>query len=309
MQHYLSSCLATTLCVFLSAGTVLAQAGPTVNKTWRLYDTGTQQETSLDAMTSALSRADVVFFGEIHDDSLTHVLQDTLYGKLLAQNGNVALSLEMFESDVQVVVDEYLSGFIPLPRLIEDGRAWDNYITAYHPMVLKAKSANQPVIAANAPRRYVSAVGQRGAAALDEAPRGAKAYLPERPYAFIDTAYQRRFLTLMGGMPGHAIEGQAPAPKAADLNPFFAAQMLWDATMAHNIYGAWKAGKKRGLKVMHLCGSFHSDYREGTVAQLRQLKPSLMLRTVTVLEDQPSGTDVDWVDLAKRADYVFVLGE
>lgn len=49
---------------------------------------------------------------------------------------------------------------------MQDGRAWPNFTQDYLPMVDAAAFAGVPIIAANAPRRYVSLVGRRGLSAL-----------------------------------------------------------------------------------------------------------------------------------------------
>lgn len=266
---------------------------------FRITDARTGGEVDFRALVGALAAADVVFVGETHDDDLAHALQDTLYGALLAAYGEVALSLEMFETDVQPVVDEYLAGLIDLDRLLGDARAWDNHVTAYHPLVERARAAGQPVVAANAPRRYVSLVGRRGPAALDELPRASRAYLPRRPFRYVDTAYRRRFANLMGGVGGHGAADREADPDALD--PFFAAQALWDATMARSIYEQWRRGRRRGAKVFHVTGSFHVEYGQGTVSQLRELggtRPATA--TIVVGEGTPGGEGID----APRADYV-----
>ena len=63
------------------------------------------------------------------------------------------VSLEMFERDVQAVMDEYLQGVIREGDFIKDSRPWPNYVSDYHPAVQMAKQAKLPVICANAPRR------------------------------------------------------------------------------------------------------------------------------------------------------------
>jgi hypothetical protein len=70
------------------------------------------------------------------------------------------LSLEMFETDVQPVLSEYVAGTIPLSDLMKDGRPWSNYMHDYHHLVEVCKQLQLPVVAANAPRRYVSLAGE-----------------------------------------------------------------------------------------------------------------------------------------------------
>lgn len=278
--------------------------GKSGSSDYRVYDVAAAQERSLPALADALAPAGVVFFGEIHDDSLGHALQDSLYALLLARYGEVTLSLEMFEADVQPVVDEYLAGLIPLDRLEGDGRAWDTYATDYHPLVERAKASGQRVVAANAPRRYVRLVGQQGATALARLPDASRDFLPRRPYRYVDTAYRRRFFALMGGMPGHDLgEDGERGTRLADLNPIFAAQTLWDATMAWRIAEAHDELSTRIGKVYHLAGRFHVDYRLGTVAQLRERARKLRSASLIVVEVEDLDA-VDWVEYADRGDFV-----
>eukprot|EP00879_Flechtneria_rotunda_P001579 GHRR01001738.1.p1 GENE.GHRR01001738.1~~GHRR01001738.1.p1 ORF type:complete len:440 (+),score=183.63 GHRR01001738.1:170-1489(+) len=105
------------------------------------------------------------------------------------QQRQVILSLEMFERDVQPVVDEYLAGILPLHDLLRDSRPWANYVTDYKPLVEFCKVHQLPVLAANAPRRYVSLAGRSSREALQQLPAAAKAWLAPLPYAQPSQAY------------------------------------------------------------------------------------------------------------------------
>jgi uncharacterized iron-regulated protein len=72
-------------------------------------------------------------------------------------------SLEMFERDVQIVLDEYVKDLITEKKFLDDSRPWNNYKTDYRPLVEYAKQNKLPVIAANAPRRYINMVSRGGA--------------------------------------------------------------------------------------------------------------------------------------------------
>ncbi|EFJ43948.1 hypothetical protein VOLCADRAFT_95888 [Volvox carteri f. nagariensis] len=93
----------------------------------------------------------------------------------------VALSLEMFDRDVQGVMDEYLSGLVTEADLMKDARPWPNYFSDYRPMVLAAKEAGAMVVCANAPRRYVSLVGRHGSRVLSSLPESSRRHLPPLP--------------------------------------------------------------------------------------------------------------------------------
>jgi uncharacterized iron-regulated protein len=77
------------------------------------------------------------------------------------------LSLEMFERDVQTVINEYLKNQITETHFLAASRPWANYKTDYRPLVEFAKEKNLEVVAANAPRRYVNMVTRLGRASLD----------------------------------------------------------------------------------------------------------------------------------------------
>src|SRR5947207_946296 len=79
--------------------------------------------TQLDAFAEKLPGVSVLFVGEHHDDPIAHHLELVLLKRAAEQASRtirppgssprpVALALEMFERDVQDVLDEYLGGLI-----------------------------------------------------------------------------------------------------------------------------------------------------------------------------------------------------
>ena len=169
---------------------------------------------TLDDIVAATDTVDVVFVGEVHDDVVAHALQDSLWQRIVesTERRSAALSLEMFERDVQPVLDEYLQGTISEQHFLDDARAWQNYATAYHQMVETAKMENLAVLAANAPRRYVSQVARGGQDALSGLSTWARQWLAPLPFPGPTTAYQEKWNTLMRQAmpPGHG----AGAPDA-----------------------------------------------------------------------------------------------
>src|SRR5687768_314613 len=104
--------------------------------------------TDTDKMLAELSKADVILFGEQHNDSIAHALQLELTQKLFQQHGRqLVLGAEMFETDVQLVLDEYFAGKIPEKNFEAESRIWPNYAKDYKPMVTFAKENNLKVIA------------------------------------------------------------------------------------------------------------------------------------------------------------------
>ena len=71
--------------------------------------------------------ADIVLFGESHDNSISHWLQLELTKDLYdLKKDNLVLGAEMFESDNQVILDEYLDSLISTTSFESNVRLWPN---------------------------------------------------------------------------------------------------------------------------------------------------------------------------------------
>lgn len=260
-------------------------------------------ETTPAELLARLERADVVCIGEQHDDPETHRVEAALLDAIGQSGRPVIVSLEMFERDVQPVVDEYLAGRVTEQEFLARSRPWDRYATDYRRLVELAKQRGWPVIAANVPRPLASAVGRRGMAALDSLTPNA------RRVAALETScprddYHARF---MESMQSHAPSGGA-APQAGDSLPtamaerFYLAQCVKDETMAESIVAARLAAPRNAIAV-HFDGAFHSDYAQGTVARVKRRQPSwtlVVLSAVPVAD--PAVAPI--VTQGGKADYV-----
>jgi uncharacterized iron-regulated protein len=69
----------------------------------------------------------------------------------MPERGPLTLGMEMFEADVQPVLDEFLAGLLREQEFCTDARCWSNYAHDYAPMVNFAKANGLRVIASNAP--------------------------------------------------------------------------------------------------------------------------------------------------------------
>jgi len=227
---------------------------------YKIYSVARRKTVSVDDIVNDMAGADVLFFGEEHNDSNAHYVEQLLFKKLAEKYPRkVALSLEMFETDCQTVLDEYLNGYIREKDFMVDARPWPNY-TDYRPLIELAKQNHIPVIAANAPGRYTSMTNRFGLSSLQQLNVTAKTYLPPLP---IDTAtgpYYEKFAAIMGG---HASMAGMQV---------YQAQNLWDATMGYSI--ARFIGTHAGYKVLQLNGGFHSEEKLGAVAQLKSTRPT-----------------------------------
>jgi uncharacterized iron-regulated protein len=252
---------------------------------FRVFDSGAKPA-SLSQLLERCQQADVIFWGEEHDDAVGHRLQTSFLGQLIAKyksSREVALSMEMFERDTQVILDEYLTGLITEKHFLESSCPWQNYFKDYKPLLLLAKEHQLPVIASNAPRRYVNLVARQGPKVLEKLSPVAKTWIATLPYQPASAAYARKFGALMGAGVGTA--GSGTAMHGSHL---IDSQALWDATMADSLSRFLQikvhAGQpaKRPL-VLHLSGRFHSEEKLGTVEQLLHLCPRAKVCVVTVI--------------------------
>lgn len=274
--------------LFLSLPIAAFCQGP-MEANYKIYNTAKKAPATLDDIVADMAKADVLFFGEEHNDSTGHYLEALVFKKLIEKYpAKMALSMEMFQTDCQTVMNEYLAGFIREKNLITDGRAWKNY-KDYRAMVDAAKENHLPVIAANTPTRYTNMTTRAGLPELQKLGPTAKSWLPPLP---IDTAtgrYYDKFGEVMGGHGGPMHVYQS--------------QNLWDATMSYSIAKFYKANK--GIKVFQVNGGFHSEEKLGTFAQLQKYAPGIKAMNIQAYADD-SFDNPDWSKFAKFGDYIIL---
>jgi uncharacterized iron-regulated protein len=258
---------------------------------YKIYDTKNQKIISVDDIINDMDKADVLFFGEEHNDSTCHVLEFAIFNKLaLKHPGKVALTMEMFETDCQTVLNEYLNGLIREKNFINEARAWHNY-KDYRPMIELAKTGHLPIIAANAPARYVNMVNRMGLNSLQNLDETGKSWLPPLPVDTITGAYYEKFLQIMGGH--NAMGGMQ----------MYQAQNLWDATMGWSIAGFFK--KHRNYKLLQINGGFHSEEKLGAATQLIKYAPKTRILNIACFSDD-SFNNPDWNKFSKNNDYIIL---
>jgi len=262
---------------------------------YRIYR-GDGTAATMDELVKAVGAAEVAFIGEFHHDRVAHYLEEQLLRKTWDER--LALSLEMFERDVQCVLDEYLAGLITEKNLITDGRAWRNYPSDYRPLVEFAKEKRMPVIAANAPKRYVDRVSRLGAESLDQIEHEGRRFLPPLPYAKASAAYAAKFASLMKE---HV--GSDHSPSQEQVGHSLEAQNLWDASMAYSIMEFMTTHP--GSRVLQVNGGFHTSERLGTVEHLLRYLPQTKTLVVAIVPD--SGFPAFDADSMKgQGDFVIV---
>ncbi len=294
-----------TLITLLSAFFIIQSSAQITEKNYKIYSTKTNKEVTIDSIVEAMKNYDVLFYGEEHNDSVTHYLESKIFELLFKKFGStLSISLEMFDRDVQTVMNEYLTGGIREKNFIKDARAWNNY-KDYRPMVELAKSNNLAVICANAAGRYTNLAGRKGQEALAKLSTESKNFFAPLPYDTATGKYYEKLMQLTGH--GPAIQTDT-SKKSLPTMPMGAvnlivSQSLWDATMAYSISTYLK--KNKGKKVMQVNGRFHSDEGFAIVTQLKKYSPKVKSLIISAGADE-AFPNIDWSNFKELGDYVII---
>ena len=259
-----------------------------------LYDSE-GKKVRYEKMIETLSSADVVFFGELHDNPIAHWLEYEVTSDLYKAVGTKLIQgAEMFEADNQLLLNEYLSSDYEADKFEAEAKLWKNYKTDYKPLVEFARKNNLPFIATNIPRRYASLVSKKGLEALEQLSAEARNYIAPLPIFYDPEVKCYKDMMQMGGMPGMGNKPNDNFPKA---------QAIKDATMAYFILRNLEPGKL----FIHYNGSYHSDNYLGIIYYLKHARPEIKVATVTsVLQADMTKLDSAYV---ATADYIIAIPE
>ena len=272
------------------AYTLMNQAMPQAKPAYRLFNSK-GKEVKWGKMIKDISYADVVFFGEQHNDPIAHWLELQLMKDLyIVRDSQIIAGAEMFEKDNQVILDEFLEHKFDDSRFEEDARLWKNYKTDYKPLLDFALHHGLYFVATNVPRRYAGMVFKGGFEALNDLSAEAKRFLAPLPVEYDpDLVCYKNMLGM--GM-GHGASENLPK-----------AQAIKDATMGYSI----AENIKPGYLFLHFNGEYHSENKEGILWYLDRYRPALTVKTIsTVFQD-----NIDNLEDGNKtkADYLIVVPE
>lgn len=271
-----------------------------------IYSTKAGKTIAIENIVKDFKNYDIIIFGEEHNDAVTHYLQLVLLQSLSEKYGNsLTLSMEMFDRDVQVVLDEYLDGMISEKHFTKDARAWFNY-SDYRAMVEYAKDNGIDIIAANAPMRYTNMASMQGQESLLSLSKTAKTFIAPLPYDTATGMHREKLMQVLNEVKMPVMKKDSvqksmmPSAAMRSLN-INQGQSLWNATMAYSIheYLSLHSGKK----ILHLHGKFHSDEYFGVPDFLQKYDATLKYLVITTLSDD-SFPDIDFAQYEGLADYI-----
>ena len=234
--------------------------------------------------------ADIILFGEMHDNPICHWLELELTKDLYKiKKNNLILGAEMFEADDQIALTEYLQGKLSDKTLKDEVKLWPNFKTDYKPLLDFAKTNQLNFIAANIPRRYANLVYNKGLDKLDSLDSEAKKWICPLPIKYDSTL--KCYKEIFESAGGHGGEN---LPKS---------QAVKDATMAYFILKNWTKEKT----IIHYNGTYHSNYHQGIEWYLKQKNQNLKIFTIGSTEQ--IAIDTLAKDAVGLADYIICTPE
>ena len=231
----------------------------------------------------------IIFIGEEHESRVSHHAELTILKGLAERDSNLVLALEMFERDVQDILNAYLKGKISEKKFLKQSRPWPNYLEDYRPLIEFAKKKGMPVIAANIRRRAAAAVSVANEISHDVMGED-RIYLPKTVH-LKSKQYYKRFASSMEEMPHFT------PMKGMKVNGLYKAQVLKDAVMAASVEPFIDR------RTLFCCGHFHSDYHLGIPYQLKKNHPKLKIAVIAMAS---SVENLLMKDRSKVADFIWV---
>jgi uncharacterized iron-regulated protein len=257
---------------------------------YKIY-TAKGEASDYDKMLADVMNADIVLFGEQHNNPISHWLQlELTKDAFKAKKEKLVLGAEMYEADNQLLLNEYLNGKISEKSFKDEAKLWPNDPTDYKPLLDFAKTNHLSFVASNVPRRYAAAVNKKGFETLDSLDVEAKKFLAPLPIKYDPELKCYKDMMQMGGMGGsHA---NANLPKA---------QALKDATMAYFI----NKNFSKGNLFIHFNGAYHSDNFLSIGWYLKQINPNFKIVTISCVEQE----DVSSLDKESQnlANYIICI--
>ncbi len=273
---------------------------PTPAESWaphRVYDARHKTFSDFETLADAAAKSDVVFLGEQHDDPATHRMELALLQAVARRRTNVVLALEMFERDVQPILDRYLAGTISEEVFLKSSRPWPNYPGDYRPLIEFAKAHHWRVVAANIPRKLASSVATGGLDAVSHLRDSTRAWAAADFDCPTNDDYFRRF--------GQAMAEHPMGAAGPTIENMYWAQCVKDETMAESIVRA--RSDAAAPLVIQYNGDFHSDFGEGTAERVKRRLPKARVTVISAVP-VPKLDSVDAKAMRRQADWLlFVL--
>ncbi len=251
--------------------------------------------TAYPTIMKSVSSADFVLLGEQHNLPNHHRWQTQMLATLLAQEGKIAIGLEMLPQSSQQSLDAWVSGELTLEEFITQSEWYDTWgfdIELYKTILHFARDNRVPLFALNVPRELISGVSANG---WENGSTGFEAYISKPSPA--SERYKKDLVEIFA---------QHDGSNEKQIEHFVEAQLVWDRAFAE---GLVRAKEKTSRLVVGIIGSGHLTYGYGVEHQLKSLGK---YQTTTWIPTE-SGGSCEALILSKDgvsiADAIFVIAK
>lgn len=202
-----------------------APSGPVTLEIGDVVDTSSGDVITFEDMMGRLSRASVVYIGEIHTSPEDHGAQLSILRRLATGGGCIEMGMEMFPRTAQPVLDRYVGGEMTEEQFLKEvhwDQVWGFPYRLYRPLIDFARENHIRILGLNAPQNVIRKIAHEGLASLTPEERAQVA----RDFHLDDPKNRARILEEYNAHGKHEIK---------DFESFFAAQLGWEETMAETI--------------------------------------------------------------------------
>ncbi len=227
-----------------------------------ILDTETGKTLTFPAFIQQVSKARIVYVGEVHTSREDHEVQLKVLQGLHAAGSQLVLAMEMFPREKQPVLDRFARGELTEAQFLEEvewDRVWGYPFDLYRYILVFARDNRIPILGLNAPPEVVRKISQEGLAALNPEERlriARDMRLHNSPYReLIKDQYEQ-----------HARES------IKSFESFYEAQLAWEETMAETLSQALRRYGD-SVTVVALIGKGHMSQGMGVPKWTASLVP------------------------------------
>jgi len=233
----------------------------------QLIDGVSGAQLSMKDVTPRLSSVRHIYVGEEHTSSADHGVQLQVLQSLKALNKDLVLGIEWLPLTRQPALTKWQAE--PLNKeafLTAVGwkKTWGFDIDLYWPILRWAHEHGVPVVALNAPNNLVFGYAQNGHEGLSE---DDKAMLP--PLDSGNPLHRAFFIEMMRKAAMAMGDKNSHAGFEDHIDAYYAAQLVWDETMAREVTKVIEEPRYKDRTVVVLAGRGHVDYGLGIPERVR----------------------------------------
>lgn len=252
-----------------------------------LLDLNSGKEVTLSEALPEIGKSRIILVGEQHDRESHHRAQLQVIQALHADGGPLSVGLEMFQSESQKALDDWVAGRISeadFQKVYLEN--WNSPWSLYEPIFAYARKSGIPLVGLNVPRAVTQQVARGGFESLSPEQRAKLPFVECR----VDPEYME-FIRRAYGAHSHG--------RLSFLH-FCEAQLVWDRAMALHALQYLKGNDR--MRMVILAGIGHA-WKKGIPDELRN-RSSIAHKVL--LPEVPGSVEKGLVDLAD-ADYI-ILG-